>query len=602
MPDNNLALYLAIYNCKIYFANYQKDTNNMRNKHLKIKIMKTRIYTLFLTVLSFLFCNNILVGNEKNDMQNVAQPANTEIQPLQIITSPDLVDLTTKWLNGYETLYPNQKIPLSTQPEIIPLKEGNLYLFSSNNPDLPTENSAWKMVVGHDLVVPVINTKNPFFNEINKRGFTSEEFAQLLTGEFNLQAFTGDAAKTPFQFYIVDNQNLISKVAAFAKTEQQLITAKKVNSSNELISQIRQNINAIGFCTLTEVTDLQNNIFPNHISVIPIDKNKNDRIDSFENIYANPGTLTKGAWMGKFPRELCGDIFVLSTVKPTNQTALDLLTYLTVEGQDYIKKSSFSILSSAEKTANIIALTGTADKQVPTNKTPLSTISWILILGAIGIVVLIIVFFGFKHSNQELIESENIEMAQAFNENTISAPRGLFYDKTHTWTYMEKDGLVKIGIDDFIKHIIGTITQLKMKVPGEKVRKGEKLITVVRNGKQLNLYSPLTGYIRKQNESLSSNHSKINDAAFTENWVYQIEPANWARDLNYMFMIDKYREWLKDEFIRLKDFMANSANSNQLVYQHVILQDGGELKDNVLADLGPEVWEDFQTQFIDTSK
>jgi hypothetical protein len=39
-----------------------------------------------------------------------------------------------------------------------------------------------------------------------------------------------------------------------------------------------------------------------------------------------------------------------------------------------------------------------------------------------------------------------------------------------------------------------------------------------------------------------------------------------------------------------------------VVYQHIVLQDGGELKDNVLSDLGPEVWEDFQTRFIDTSK
>ncbi len=157
-------------------------------------------------------------------------------------------------------------------------------------------------------------------------------------------------------------------------------------------------------------------------------------------------------------------------------------------------------------------------------------------------------------------------------------------------------------MDDFLKHVLGPITQLKMKVPGEKVRKGEKILTIIRDGKQLNLYSPVAGVIRNQNEYLSSTPLKINESAFTNNWVYQIEPANWARDVNFMLTIDKYREWLKDEFARLKDFMANSANSNQLVYQHVILQDGGEVKDNILADLGPEVWEDFQTQFIDTSK
>jgi hypothetical protein len=63
-----------------------------------------------------------------------------------------------------------------------------------------------------------------------------------------------------------------------------------------------------------------------------------------------------------------------------------------------------------------------------------------------------------------------------------------------------------------------------------------------------------------------------------------------------------YREWLTEEFSRLRDFFASSVQSNEMVYEHVVLQDGGEITDNVLAELGPEVWEDFQTKFIDTSR
>ncbi len=37
-------------------------------------------------------------------------------------------------------------------------------------------------------------------------------------------------------------------------------------------------------------------------------------------------------------------------------------------------------------------------------------------------------------------------------------------------------------------------------------------------------------------------------------------------------------------------------------YARVILQDGGEIRDGVLSEMGPEVWEDFQTKFIDPSR
>ena len=65
-------------------------------------------------------------------------------------------------------------------------------------------------------------------------------------------------------------------------------------------------------------------------------------------------------------------------------------------------------------------------------------------------------------------------------------------------------------------------------------------------------------------------------------------------------MAKDYREWIKGEFVRLRDFFAESVHSN--LTGHVIYQDGGEFSDAVLQDLSPEVWEDFQKHFIDASK
>jgi len=141
-----------------------------------------------------------------------------------------------------------------------------------------------------------------------------------------------------------------------------------------------------------------------------------------------------------------------------------------------------------------------------------------------------------------------------------------------------------------------------MKKTGEKVRKGEKIMTIVRDGKQLNLYAPISGTILQQNKALELDSSIANTSPYSEGWVYLIEPKNWLREIQFMFMGEKYAEWIKDEFVRLKDFISASVKTNELVYAHVILQDGGELTDNVLAEMDPKVWEDFQTRFIDTSR
>jgi hypothetical protein len=141
-----------------------------------------------------------------------------------------------------------------------------------------------------------------------------------------------------------------------------------------------------------------------------------------------------------------------------------------------------------------------------------------------------------------------------------------------------------------------------MKNPGEKVEKGESMVSIIQKGKKLNLYSPITGTIKAKNEQLDSDSSIINSSPYSEGWVYMIEPVNWLKENQLMMMAEKASDWIKNEFTRIKEFLANSVNVNNTGLAYAALQDGGELKDGVLSDLGPEVWEEFQTRFIDVVK
>jgi len=73
-------------------------------------------------------------------------------------------------------------------------------------------------------------------------------------------------------------------------------------------------------------------------------------------------------------------------------------------------------------------------------------------------------------------------------------------------------------------------------------------------------------------------------------------------EIQYLIMAEKYKTWITDEFTRLRDFFASVVKTDTPEYSLIVLQDGGALKDNVLADLGPEIWEDFQTKFIDNNQ
>jgi len=178
----------------------------------------------------------------------------------------------------------------------------------------------------------------------------------------------------------------------------------------------------------------------------------------------------------------------------------------------------------------------------------------------------------------------------------------LYYDKSHTWAFMEKDGTVKIGLDDFLQHVIGTTSKIIMKKVGEKVKKGEAIFSLIQKGKLLIIHAPVTGIIKEQNDKLHHNSSLINSSPYSEGWVYAIEPLNWMREIQFLVVAEKYKEWIKGEFTRLKDFLAAVTLSNKMEFAQIALQEGGEIRDGVLAELGPEVWEDFQNNFINTSR
>ena len=127
-------------------------------------------------------------------------------------------------------------------------------------------------------------------------------------------------------------------------------------------------------------------------------------------------------------------------------------------------------------------------------------------------------------------------------------------------------------------------------------------MSIIQEGKQLDLYSPVSGTVISHNDRLENDCSVLNSFPYSDGWVYIVKPDNWLQDIRTFFMEEKYRGWLKNEFPRLKKFLTSIQQPDGLDSLQLIMQDGGELRDNLLELLGPEEWEEFQAGFIDASQ
>ncbi|WP_430810908.1 MULTISPECIES: hypothetical protein [unclassified Carboxylicivirga] len=523
-----------------------------------------------------------------------------EEEALEVRYSSDLYHLVMDWIVEYQALTPTA-IQANELTDAFASDNKHLSFVSDETINSLAQGSHWKVVVGHDAIVPIINSNNPLLQEIGVQGLTAEKLALLFkeSAEQNWATLLDDVPNHPLHFYLCDDGSIVQRLGNFIHSEPDLINARRVLSSEELIAAVQKDKYAIGFCRLNEIRQVDANEWIENISLAPIDKNGNRRIDNFEDVYSTPSALARGVWIGKYPSALSGNIYAVTAQKPVDESTVQFLTWVLSEGGQLLSEYGYSDLASAEKRAYIDLVVQPEHMLAQTVAQETSNKWWVVLLGLLAGAIVLIYLLAQLVMPRSTSAGADIHSSSVLNENTIVAPKGLYFDKTHTWSFIEKNGLVRIGIDDFMQHITGEITRVMLKRPGEKVEKGEKLLTISCVGKQLTIYSPITGVIKQENQQLLSHSTLINSSPYNEGWVYLIEPLNWFREIQCMLMADSYKAWLKAEFMRLKTFLSYAARSNTAVYQHIILQDGGELHDHVLADLDPEVWEEFQTKFID---
>ena len=101
-----------------------------------------------------------------------------------------------------------------------------------------------------------------------------------------------------------------------------------LNSSEEMIDAVQNDLFSVGFCNMSGLLDPETNDFYSKVQVVPIDKNQNGRIDNFEDIYAGKNDFIHGVWIGKFPKTLCTGIYAVAPAQPTDKNELAFLEWI----------------------------------------------------------------------------------------------------------------------------------------------------------------------------------------------------------------------------------------------------------------------------------
>lgn len=222
-------------------------------------------------------------------------------------------------------------------------------------------------------------------------------------------------------------------------------------------------------------------------------------------------------------------------------------------------------------------------------------------LFVIGYLLILILFWRLLRNPLRM--AERIQNAiSSLTANVLRIPQGIFFNRHHTWAHLAESGEAKVGMDDFLQHITGKVEIAGLKEPGETIQKGDLLTEIVQEGKSLKVFSPISGEILHANPVLQENPEAVNENPYDKGWLYKIKPSDWIKETESYMLAEKASEWAANEFNRLKEFLTlGPMRSHSSEPSMILLQDGGEVRENVLSDLPEEVWEEFQQEFLDVN-
>lgn len=527
---------------------------------------------------------------------------------IQLATSPELSDMVTDWVSEYKSIQPGSDFTLESVPEQglndFLQKEGTIALVTKESLTKIEGEPLWTLVIGRDVLVPVMNAKNPFREEILQKGISPEAFSKVYTssGVQTWGSVLNNSSNAPVAPYVISGSSN-AYLADFINTDAQKIRGRSITGTEKMVEAIQKDPYAIGFLKLAEIMAISDGEINAGLSLIPVDMNGNAAIDKMEGNYQSVADLNHGIWIGKYPGALYSRLYAVANSRPSGDDELAFLEWIISDGQQLLATSGYVALNRSEKyiKGEQLAEHGRVALEIPA--TNLNAKVLFVVIGGIVILMLLVYLVAriFGSTVSDTGEAAIQALSQS-GEKTATFPGGLFFDKSHTWAFMEKDGKVRVGIDEFLQHVTGPITRVRMKNPGERIKKGESFLSLVQQGKKLEIKSPVSGIIAEQNGGLLDDSSMINTEPYSGGWVYVVEPQNWISELKNYFMGQPYTDWLKTEAVRFKEFCVSALKTDGTKEPALVMQDGGEIRGAVLESFGPEVWEEFQNSFINKAK
>ncbi|HET8668778.1 MAG TPA: glycine cleavage system protein H [Terriglobales bacterium] len=172
----------------------------------------------------------------------------------------------------------------------------------------------------------------------------------------------------------------------------------------------------------------------------------------------------------------------------------------------------------------------------------------------------------------------------------FKVPDNVRYHPGHTWALSESPNLVRVGMDDFAGKLVGKIESITLPQRGQWVRQGQKIWSVQRDGKKVEMISPIEGSVADVNDAVAADPELARKDPYGDGWMVTVQAPDAKTNFRNLLGGMLAKSWMEESALRLQRRMPAMAGA--------LMQDGGEAVNDLTAQIPDAEWAELTKEFF----
>ncbi len=196
------------------------------------------------------------------------------------------------------------------------------------------------------------------------------------------------------------------------------------------------------------------------------------------------------------------------------------------------------------------------------------------------------------HMQKQISSTVRVVATERPRAHEFGLPGGVFISAGHVWASVTVPGMVRLGMDDFARKMIGSIDGIELPAKGATLKKGDRLFDIRQGGRVVSFYAPVSGVVQDLNVELPQHLDWLARHPYEKGWVCSMKPEHLSNELEQMKIGEKAAAWYQTEIVRLQEMLApapGDASIGSLTSQ---------LVEGQLEEVDDSLWAKFEKSFL----